>query len=141
MTTTDIVQSIEERLQAIKVEITSLTDAKKALTNGDTPSKPKRRRAPARRARRQQKPTTEVMPVAAVEQILNRSKGGITTSAIAEEGNAKPSQVLSLLRELESRGKARRTGQRRGTRWHAITDEDRIAARAKELAARRRTAA
>jgi hypothetical protein len=41
--------------------------------------------------------------------------------------------VLGVLRELEAAGRARRTGQRRGTRWHAVTDEDRIRARAAEL--------
>jgi hypothetical protein len=45
------------------------------------------------------------------------------------------------LRELEKTDQIRRSGQRRGTRWHLITDEDRIAARAAELAAqsKRRT--
>jgi hypothetical protein len=43
--------------------------------------------------------------------------------------------VLVLLRELEAAGRVRRSGQRRGTRWHAITDEERIAERAAELAA------
>jgi hypothetical protein len=49
--------------------------------------------------------------------------------------------VLTLLRELETAGRIRRTGQRRGTRWHAITDEDRIRDRAAELARRRRKSA
>jgi hypothetical protein len=44
--------------------------------------------------------------------------------------------VLSLLRELEAAGRVRRTGQRRSTRWHAFTDEDRIRERAAQLAAR-----
>ncbi len=58
---------------------------------------------------------------------------GITSTALAKLANAAPDQVLALLRELEAAGRARRTGQRRGTRWHAITDEDRIAARVAEL--------
>ncbi|MFZ0975819.1 MAG: hypothetical protein WAN22_26585 [Solirubrobacteraceae bacterium] len=46
--------------------------------------------------------------------------------------------MLRLLRDLETGGRIRRTGQRRGTRWHAITDEDRIRERAAELEATRK---
>jgi hypothetical protein len=42
------------------------------------------------------------------------------------------------LRELEKTDQIRRTGERRGTRWHLITDEDRVAARAAEIAAQSR---
>jgi hypothetical protein len=45
--------------------------------------------------------------------------------------------VLLLLRELEQARRVRRTGQRRATRWHAITDEDRIRERAAEVASSR----
>jgi hypothetical protein len=62
----------------------------------------------------------------------------MTTSALAEQTGGNRDQILTLLRELEAAGRIRRTGQRRGTRWHAITDEDRIQARAAELAARRK---
>jgi len=75
-----------------------------------------------------------------VERILGESADGLSTSAIAEQGGADSSQVLTLLRELESAGQVRRSGQRRGTRWHLITDEDRIAQRAAELASRSKVA-
>jgi tRNA(Ser,Leu) C12 N-acetylase TAN1 len=55
---------------------------------------------------------------------------------LAERTNGDRDQVLTLLRELEAAGRIRRSGQRRGTRWHAITDEDRIRERAAELASR-----
>jgi len=45
-------------------------------------------------------------------------------------------RVLTALRELEAAGRVRRSGQRRSTRWHAITDEERIQKRAAELAGR-----
>ncbi|MGZ4331034.1 MAG: FaeA/PapI family transcriptional regulator [Solirubrobacteraceae bacterium] len=67
-----------------------------------------------------------------LEQMLAVADG-LTTSAISEETNANPNQVRTLLRELETSGRVRRSGQRRGTRWHLITDEDRIATRAAEL--------
>ena len=71
-----------------------------------------------------------------LEPILGESSDGLSTSVIAEQGNAEASQVLTLLRELENAGQVRRTGERRGTRWHLITDEDRIAERAADLASR-----
>ena len=52
---------------------------------------------------------------------------------LAKLADSRRDQVLTLLRELEAAGRVRRTGQRRGTRWHPITDEDRINARATEL--------
>ncbi|OAI40063.1 hypothetical protein AYO39_00185 [Actinobacteria bacterium SCGC AG-212-D09] len=63
---------------------------------------------------------------------------GLTTTAIAKEAGAERDQVLALLRDLEAAGRVRRTGERRGTRWHAITDDDRIKERAAELAGRSR---
>jgi hypothetical protein len=64
----------------------------------------------------------------------------MTTSALAERANANRDQILTALRELEAAGRVRRSGQRRSTRWHAITDEERIQKRAAELAARGKTA-
>lgn len=143
MTTTQIVQSIEERLRSLQVEITSLTEAREALTNGEGPAKPPpdtpAPARPARRRRQRARRTVEVLPAGKLEQMLAASDG-VTTATLAKQANARPDQVLTLLRELETAGKARRTGQRRGTRWHLVTDEDRIAARAAELARRRRAA-
>jgi hypothetical protein len=57
----------------------------------------------------------------------------MTTRELAKATNGDSRQLLSLLKEQEDAGQVRRSGQRRGTRWHLITDEDRIAARAAEL--------
>ena len=82
----------------------------------------------------------EVVPAGRLEALLSEN-GGLTTAALAERTNGNRDQVLTLLRELETAGRIRRTGQRRSTRWHAITDEDRIRERAADLAARRKRAA
>jgi hypothetical protein len=82
----------------------------------------------------------EVVPAGKLELLLSDT-GGLATSAVAERADADRDQVLTLLRELERAGRVRRTGQRRATRWHAITDEERIRERAAELAARSRSAA
>jgi DNA-binding IclR family transcriptional regulator len=80
------------------------------------------------------------VPAGRLEALLSEN-GGLTTSALAEQTKGDRDQVLTLLRELETAGRVRRSGQRRSTRWHAITDEDRIRERAADLAGRRKRAA
>jgi hypothetical protein len=99
------------------------------------PRKPARRRTRAKADR-----SVEVVPAGKLELLLSDT-GGLATSALAVRANADRDQVLTLLRELETVGRVRRTGQRRATRWQAITDEERIQERAAELAARSRSAA
>jgi hypothetical protein len=55
------------------------------------------------------------------------------TRELAQRINGDPAQVLTLLKEQEHARQVRRTGTRAATRWHVITDEDRIAARTAEL--------
>ncbi len=102
------------------------------------PAAKPRRRAPRRP--RVAATRREVVPAEKLEKLLSDTDG-LTTSALAETANGDRDQVLTLLRELETAGRIRRTGQRRSTRWHVITDEDRIRERAAELAARSRSAA
>jgi len=115
-------------------------------------SAPTRREIPAevsaetaRRARKRARTTSrargrEALRAVAddlVESLLIEN-GGLNTSALAEKSGANRDHVLSLLRELETAGRVRRTGQRRSTRWHVITDEDRIRERAAQLEATRK---
>jgi hypothetical protein len=83
------------------------------------------------------KRASNALPVDRLEALLS-GNGGLTTSELATQANASRDQVLGLLRELETGGRVRRTGQRRATRWHVITDEDRIRERAAELEATRK---
>lgn len=68
-------------------------------------------------------------------QVLLQAAGsdGLSAAALAEQAGGDRQRVLRLLRELEAAGNVRRSGDRRTTRWHLITDEDRIAARVAEL--------
>jgi hypothetical protein len=164
MTTTQtILDSIENRLRALNQEIDTLTAARSALDHpeagparrggrtravvarpADTPAASPKAATPARRTRSRRRPKArvggEVVPAGRLEALLSEN-GGLTTAALAEQTNGNRDQVLTLLRELETAGRIRRTGQRRSTRWHAITDEDRIRERAADLAARRKRAA
>jgi hypothetical protein len=150
-TTQQIVDSIDVRLRELNQEIETLDAARSAL-GSERVSRPSRRpriaaspetpKPTRRRTRARRKPTrsSDVVPAGRLEILLSQN-GGMTTTVLAERTNGNRDQVLTLLRELEAAGKVRRTGQRRGTRWHAISDEDRIRERAAELAARRRRTA
>ena len=146
MTIDELAKTIQNRIDALHGEIATLEAARTQLhANGSKPATTANRTAPARAAangstpatrRRPAKPTTtartEVVPAGKLEAVLAQHDG-ITTAQLARLTNGQPEQVLTLLREMEAAGQARRTGVRRGTRWHAITDEDRIQARAAEL--------
>ena len=108
-------------------------------TNGSAPKPQAQTPKPARKQRAKFAKRPEVVPAGKLEKLLGASDG-LTTTALAEQATGDRDQVLTLLREMEAAGRIRRSGERRGTRWHLITDEDRIAARAIELAKQSRTA-
>jgi hypothetical protein len=126
---TDIVTKIDQRLDHLRGEITRLEHARTSLLNDvNASSTPKRRRA----KRAPGNATRRVVPAERLRAALAGS-AGMTTGELAKATNGDSRQLLSLLKEQEDAGEVRRSGERRGTRWHVITDEDRIAARAAEL--------
>lgn len=100
-----------------------------------SPSRIPRARAAAvgKRRRRRQRPSGVVL--AERLELVLLEHGELSSAALAGLVDADHRQVLGLLRELEARGRVIRVGQRRGTRWRAITDEERIQQRAAELEA------
>jgi hypothetical protein len=177
-TSTDILESIDNRLRQLREELAALEAAQAALyeqeaperiaragrgrrgrvagkrlaaptvvhgssdVNGTAAPSPGPEPRPASRRRRSARRTRKPQ-VATSETIMPILEGGeaMTTAALAERVDADRDQVLGVLRELEALGQVRRTGQRRSTRWRAITDEERIEQRAAELAALSRAAA
>jgi hypothetical protein len=135
MTNIDIVTSIDERLTAAKAEIAQLEGAREALINGDAPAVTPKVRRVSRKARSPKTVRRDdtVVPAGKLTALLHGS-AGMSTSELARATTGRPDQILGLLRELEKADQIRRSGERRGTRWHLITDEDRIAARAAEIA-------
>ena len=135
MTNIDIVTSIDQRLTAARAEIAQLEGAREALINGGAPAAtPKGRRASRKTtSSKTVRRGREVVPAGKLTALLDGSPG-MSTSELAKATNGSPDQILGLLRDLEKADQIRRSGQRRGTRWHLITDEDRIAARAAEVA-------
>jgi hypothetical protein len=137
-----LMQTIDDRLGYLSREITALEGARAVLVPGGAkpkvarPSRPRSRPAVGPSARRRTSTKMNVLGAETAEHLLTESDG-VTTAALAERAGAMRDQVLDLLRKLESAGRVRRTGQRRGTRWHWITDDDRVRERAAELEARR----
>jgi hypothetical protein len=103
-------------------------------TSGSAPKLQAQSPKQARTQRAKPAKRPEVVPAGKLEKLLGASDG-LTTTILAEQSSDGRDQVLNLLREMEATGRIRRTGERRGTRWHLITDEDRIATRAAELEA------
>jgi hypothetical protein len=141
-----LVQSIDAYLETVRVEMETLTRAREELvavaSASDRPALVPARPRTARRGRRQRpRGSTEVAPAAKLHRLLSASDG-LSTAALAEQANADPAQVLPLLRDMESNGRVRRTGQRRSTRWHAVASEEEwIEQRAADLADRSRSSA
>jgi hypothetical protein len=134
MTITEIVSNIDRRLADVHAEVAHLEGARLALLNGSQPAPaPKARNA----RRKPAEPKYQVVPAGKLTSLLARTDG-LRTAELAKATNGDPAQVLTLLKEQESAGEVRRTGTRAATRWHVITDEDRIAARAAELDAQSR---
>jgi len=101
-----------------------------APANGTGRARSRRtRRAPTRRR-------AHVVPAGKLVTLLGTSEG-MSTADLADQTGGDRQQLLTLLRELEAAGQVRRSGERRRTRWHVITDEDRIAARVAELEGQR----
>ena len=132
-----LIQSIDARIQELNSDMASLQAARFALVTNSAAPTPQSAAKPRPTKRRRQSKTNEPLSAGAVEQLLATSDG-LTTAALAQRAGAGRDEVLALLRELETARRVRRTGQRRGTRWHAITDDDRIRDRSAELASRSR---
>jgi hypothetical protein len=95
----------------------------------------KRRPRTATRRARGGKATKDLV-AGSLEAMLRESGNGLSAAAIARSAKARDGQVRDLLRELASAGRVRQSGARRASLWRLVTDEERIAERAAELAAR-----
>jgi hypothetical protein len=140
----EIRELLQSQLEAIDGEIAALRATLQTLepetrvqtTGGRRPDraletvKPKR---PRKRSATTRPRTAEVVPLGKLEQLLGSTSDGLSAAALAKRTNGSADQIRALLKDLEAAGKVRRTGQRRGTKWRVITDEDWIAERAAEL--------
>jgi hypothetical protein len=130
-----IVSSIEERIRTLRSEISSLEAARAALSGVSSArlslAAPPSTAAKASGRRRRSAPITSEQ----IQQAL-AGAGEVTTTTLMDQTGASRVRLLELLRELETAGKVKRTGEKRGTRWSELTDGDWVTRRAAELAAR-----
>jgi pyruvate dehydrogenase E2 component (dihydrolipoamide acetyltransferase) len=108
--------------------VTPATAAAPAATAAAAAPAPRKRKAAPKKAAK------AVVPLEKLLKVVG-DKPGMTTTSIAKETGGDQSVLLELLKESEQKGEVRRQGQRRATSWYLITDEDRIAARAAQIAA------
>jgi hypothetical protein len=86
-----------------------------------------------------QNTTPAVVPLQKLLKLVSENPG-LTTTRLATHTGGDQSALLELLKESEQNGEVRREGQRRATSWYRVTDEDRVAARAAEIAAHTKSA-
>lgn len=126
--------SIEQLVQSIDGE-SRRPERRRSSRRRATRREP-RRKVAGREASRKPRSGQPLLPETAGR--LLAGSDGLSTAVLAEQTGASRDQVLSLLRQVGAARRVRRTGHRRGTRWHAITHENRIQERAAELATRSR---
>ncbi len=117
---TELRQRLAAGIAELEADLAKLREALAALdATDDTPpvSPPARARRP--RALAPAPSAREVVPSGKLAALLAVADDGLTTSELARETNSHPDQVLTLLKELEQAGRARRTGAKRSTRWFA----------------------
>jgi hypothetical protein len=143
MSTGETVTNIEQRLLRAADEVAELERAREVPTDAGSPDpapvSPTRRRTRAGAIPKDSSTTKrvrEAVPLPKLIALLADSEG-LSTRELAADSGGSSAQVLGLLKEQEAAGDVRRSGTRAATRWHLVTDEDRIAARAAELTAQR----
>jgi predicted Rossmann fold nucleotide-binding protein DprA/Smf involved in DNA uptake len=113
----EIKARLQDGIKELEGDIAKLRAALTALdgdVNGSTAAKS---RPSTRRSRRSVR-KHEIVPAGKLSALLQATDGA-STAELARETNGSTDQVLQMLKELEQAGQAHRTGQRRGTRWHA----------------------
>lgn len=134
----EVAEAIDERLAEARQEIATLEAAREVMTQRGSGGRSARTRRQTGRTARPR--ATKAVSPAALEELLG-GEDGMTSVTLANRAGGRRLQVLALLRELEGQGRVRRSGQRRGTRWHLVTDDDRIVGRAVQPAKQRRRTA
>jgi len=135
---TDIATRIREQIAELDAERETLTSALAALDDSTiaatVPERVQRPRTRGRKPARVAVPATKVVPLGKLLRMLSDTDGQ-TTSALAKATGGDQDRILELLKEAERDEQVRRSGQRRATRWHLVTEESKIAARVAELEA------
>jgi hypothetical protein len=103
------------------------TPSSAARPAAEAPPKPRQAKASPRSRRRELEPGQ-------IEGLLRESEDGLSLVALTRRAGVSEAKVAERLQALERSGEARRSGPRRTSLWRLVTDEERIAERAAELA-------
>lgn len=144
----EISETIADRIREAKLQITTLQAARAALVTDTprpsppptgrpatpdpvgsvTPSSTRERPSPRSRSRR-----SGNLVAGRLEDLLRASEHGLSLVALAAAAEVSDAKVRHRLHELQREGGVRNSGSRRTSRWHLVSDEDRVAERAAEL--------
>lgn len=138
MIDTDIATHIRNQIAELDAERQALANALAALDDR-APARAEVKPAVRRRTRPSNPTETstaagKVVPLGKILQLLTDTDGQ-TTSTLAKSTGGDQSRILELLKAAEADDKVKRSGQRRATRWHLITEESKVADRVAELEA------
>jgi hypothetical protein len=144
-TVREISDAIADRIDQAQLQIASLNAARSALVGPDAqaPSAPpKAPEAPvAPPAVKAATPRSSVrtrrsgdLVAGQLEDLLRESEDGLSVVALAARADVSDAKVRDRLHNLQRRGEVRNSGSRRTSLWRLVSDEERIAERAAELA-------
>ena len=135
MDISQVIEQLQTQLAETEADAQRLRTAIAALEGSveSTPAAPPRGRRSARgRATRQRTSNGRSSKVALTPDVVVKlvTPEGVPAREIRSQVNGSDNQVLKVLKDLESEGKVKRTGQRRATKWHLVTENGRSATRA-----------
>ena len=113
-----IVASIDQRVKTLRDEIATLEAARAALGGSATRASQQSARTGAPRPRRRRRHAS--VTAEQLERLL-AGAGEVSTTVLIEQIGASRPALLIALKELEASGKVRRAGEKRGTRWSAVS--------------------
>jgi predicted HTH transcriptional regulator len=105
---------LDKAIEALR----TLEDSSAAAPRAAAPRAARRRRAPRRAATSNgasASSTTALTPAKVVRLVTTN---GVAASKIREQTGGSADAVLRVLKQLESDGAVKRTGERRSTKWH-----------------------
>jgi hypothetical protein len=131
-TTSELADRIRQQITEAEAEIVALRDALAAL--GESVPADGRGR-PGQTASADVAPASQPAKVVPLGKLLKLvgDQQGMTTSTLAKTTGGDQTRILELLKEAETEGKVTRSGQRRATRWHLVSDEGRVAGSAADV--------
>jgi predicted HTH transcriptional regulator len=135
MEITQVIAQLQAQLAETEADAQRLRTAIEALEGSvaSSPAPPRGARSTRGRATRKRSPSNgRTGKVALTPDVVVKlvTPEGVPAREIRSQVNGSDNQVLKVLKDLESEGKIKRTGQRRATKWHLVTENGRAASAA-----------